>query len=133
MRNIKSDVRQKRIIERTIDSLAERNKFYVCGYIILILIYFAVLVATKVSARSHIVFKISDSVLPVSAFAGVLSALGNIIVIFLVVYYKKLGYITSLILLLAQFPTIVFDYTIRNSLASLPGIYICVNYRCDAI
>ena len=123
MRNIKSDVRQKRIIERTIDSLAERNKFYVCGYIILILIYFAVLVATKVSARSHIVFKISDSVLPVSAFAGVLSALGNIIVIFLVVYYKKLGYITSLILLLAQFPTIVFDYTIRNSLASLPGMF----------
>ena len=123
MKNNKSDSGQKRLIERTIDSLNEKNKFSICGYLLLIIVYFAVLVATKATARSHIAFRFSDSVLPVSAFAGVFSTLGNILVIFLVIYYKKLGYVTSLILLFAQFPTIVYDYVVRKSLASLPGMF----------
>ena len=61
--------------------------------------------------------------MPIYTFAGVLSSVSNICVIFLAVYYDKLGVITSFILLAADLPMILSGVIVRHNVTSIPGIF----------
>lgn len=123
MKNSKDEVGKKKIIEKTIDSLSENQKASMCGYTVLLIIYLATSVVVKLAAASHTGLNIFGKILPVSAFAGVIAAISNICIIFMVVYYRKLGYYTALAFLIIQIPTIVFDLAVSKSLAALPGMF----------
>ena len=61
--------------------------------------------------------------IPAFTFTGVFSSLGNICIIFLVVFYRKTGFITALIILFIQYPIIIVTFIAHHSSTSLPGIF----------
>ncbi len=105
----------------------ERKRRNVTGYIafaLLLAVYTVVSVLIpRVSASGNMLI-IGNARLPVTAFTGVLSALGNICIIFLVVYYGRTGFIVSMCLLLVQFPFWIWDTFFRRTLTSIPGAFI---------
>jgi len=123
MNNNKADSGKKKIIEKTIENLSENQKASICGYIILMIIYLATSVVVKMASASNVVLNIYGRFLPISAFAGVVAAISNICIIFMVVYYKKLGYITALCFLILQIPAIIYDIFRSESLAAFPGLF----------
>lgn len=84
------------------------------------------IVLTSLAARSGLIIYIAGKELPVSSFAGVLSALGNICLVFLVLFYKKRGFITSVVLLTVQFPIYAAGLITSHNLTSLPGSFSAV-------
>ncbi len=92
-------------------------------FLLLLFIYGTASVFTAMASKSGIVIPLGGSRLPLPAFAGILSTLGNICIIFIVILYGKQGYITSLILLGTQFPLLIFNTLARHIMTSLPGIF----------
>lgn len=61
--------------------------------------------------------------IPINLFTGVLSAFGNICIIMLVVFYKNLGYLTSVLILFFQFPILIVNLVVRHLNSALPGMF----------
>lgn len=123
MKKEKGERQNSSIIEKTLNSLSPRNNAPVSGYIVLLVLYIITTIIVTVSARSDAVINIDDSSLPVNTFTGVFSALSNICIIFMVVYYGKRGFRTAFIALLIQIPMILMGIIRRNNLLSLPGLF----------
>ena len=80
-------------IERTLRSLTiskEAPKWTVAFFALL---YIVTNIMTMRVAPSKEILIVGDARMPLSAFAGVLSSIGNLSIIFMVVFYKKLGFI----------------------------------------
>ncbi len=60
--------------------------------------------------------------IPSVSLTGVLSSLSNLLLIFMVVFFKKMGYITALVMLLIQLPLMIRGLIFSHNTASLPGI-----------
>ena len=109
------------------DNETEKNKNGIkqyIGFICMLILFFAVSRYTNISARSDGVLMIKGNAIPVSAFTGVFSAIGNLCIIFIVVFYKKFGFVTSMIILvLIQFPSIVIGMIMSRTLMSIPGLF----------
>ncbi len=60
---------------------------------------------------------------PKLAFTGVYSSLANMCVIFLVVLFRKTGYITAMIILISQIPSIFIRTLKFNTVSSIPGFF----------
>ncbi len=60
---------------------------------------------------------------PAVSFTGVLSSLANILLILMVVFLGKRGFITALVMLMIQLPMIVRGFFVGGNAASLPGIF----------
>ena len=102
------------------------NKYgfvYYAGFALLLFLFLLAAWIIPRMSRSQDTILISNTPLPVTAFTGVVSSLSNICIIFLVVFYKKQGFITSLGLLLVQFPVIIFNTFVRQNLAGIPGFF----------
>ena len=96
---------------------------YYAGFALLLFLFLLAAWIIPRMSRSEDTILISNTALPVSAFTGVVSSLSNICIIFLVVFYKKQGFITSLALLVVQFPVIIFNTFVRQNLAGVPGFF----------
>ncbi len=60
---------------------------------------------------------------PLSSFAGVFSSLGSALIILMVVLFGKLGFITSLLLLIFQYPFMVLSILVRHTVSTIPGVF----------
>ena len=60
---------------------------------------------------------------PVASFAGVLSSLANICIIFLVLFFNKTGFMTMLAIMLIQFPMLAMNIIFRHNTAALSGMF----------
>ncbi len=76
------------------------------------------------AAQSEEVLIIKGSALPVSAFSGVISALCSVCAIIMVLGYKKLGYVISMIAIGIQVPVLLLGILKGRNLASMPGLFI---------
>ena len=94
------------------------------GFAVLLAIFVAVSVLLPRASASGDMIAIGSARLPVSAFTGVLSALSNMCIICLVVYYGRTGFITAMCALLIQFPFWLWDTFFRRTLTSIPGASI---------
>lgn len=94
------------------------------GFAVLLAVYTAVSALLPRASASGNMIIIGSARLPVTAFAGVLSALGNMCIICLVVYYGRTGFIVSMCALLIQFPFWIWNTFFRQTLASIPGASI---------
>ena len=92
-------------------------------FVLLIIMYLVAGVETTVIARSVGSVMFLGALVPLSTFAGVFTSLANVILIFLVVYHKKPGFIIALVLLLCQFPILVTSFIMSQSPASIPGLF----------
>ena len=95
----------------------------VFGFILLVGMYIAASFITPRVSKSADMLIIGKARLPVSAFAGVVSSLGNICIISLVVFYRKQGFVTALALILLQASMWICSSIAQRSLASIPGFF----------
>ena len=111
------------MIERTMKRISAEQKAPWAGFVILIVLYFAANIATTRVVRMQGQINFGDLHMAYAQFAGVLSALANICIILLVVYYKRLGFIAALVLLLGQFPMLIVNLILRHNVNSIPGVF----------
>ena len=119
--------REKNNIKKTIDELSVNKKAPIYGYIILLLIYLITNSLVRRVAGASGALMVNGNAVPYPAFAGVFTAVANIAVIMIVVYYKRLGFVTAMILLFSQFPFIVISLFVRHNYTSLPGFFTNVS------
>ncbi|MCR4862965.1 MAG: bifunctional diguanylate cyclase/phosphodiesterase [Ruminococcus sp.] len=122
MREKNAPGKKKSIIERTLDSLSDRNKAPMAAYVVLAVLYIVCSAIVTLTADNGNVMKIGGGTVAVYAFAGVFSALSNIFIIFIVLFYGKLGFRTAMVFLCVQLPMIMSGIFIRGNYASLPGL-----------
>ena len=109
--------------EYNLDFLTRRKEIPQITIIIPIIIDVILAAVVALAASSERVIMLGENALPVSAFAGVLSSLGNIFLILMVVFYRKLGLIVSVALILLQFPMMIMGIVARHSLSTIPGVF----------
>ena len=91
---------------------------------VLLLLYLAASVLIRIMSKTGgTMVKIGNGQLPMTAFAGVFTSIANACIIFLVVLYKRLGFYTSLVILLMQFPGIIAKMISQQDFSGLPGLF----------
>ena len=120
----KDNSSHRQTIEDTLNRLylSKRNAPK-AAYWTLVLLYILAVIIIGVTAGSAKEFMIAGQPIPIYTFAGVLSSLSNICVIFLAVFFGKVGIITSFILLLGELPMILAGVVLRHNMTSVPGIF----------
>ena len=93
------------------------------GFVILLILYFIASALTVLSARSTGAITIKGNTLPLSIFAGVFSSICNTCTFFLVLFYEKRGFITSLIFIILQAPMLLLSIIKGGVLTSIPGLF----------
>ncbi|MBR4473495.1 MAG: HD domain-containing protein [Oscillospiraceae bacterium] len=93
------------------------------GFAVLTLLFIASIVIVPRVSRSGEMLIIGNTMLPMSAFAGVVSLLANICLIIMVVFYGKTGFIAAVVMLLSQLPIWARNLIVTRQMASLPGIF----------
>lgn len=81
-----------------------------------VFLYILAVIIIGVTAGSSKEIMIAGQPVPIYTFAGVLSSLSNICVIFLAVFFGKAGIITSFILLLGELPMILAGVFLRHKM-----------------
>ena len=118
-------LRSGKQIDKTLRDLSLKKEAPKSGYVLLVLLYAIAMCGTIFTSRNGgRVLHLFDSDIPFSAFAGVFSSFANICIISLVVLYRKAGFISSLILLVSQFPMLVVNIFIRHNINSFPGFFM---------
>ena len=110
-------------LERTMSRLSSTQKAPAIGYIGLIMLYLITSVLLRIAVRAGGQISILGQRVPYAQFGGVFSSLANICIILLVVYYKKLGFITSMAFLLVQFPLLMGGLLSQHNANSIPGLF----------
>lgn len=123
MRNGNDTDRKERNIDTTLNALSARKEAPKIWFFVLLIIYIFTSVVINRLAHSNNIIRVGNQVLPFTAFAGVLSSLGNLSIISLVVVYRKKGFYTALIILLSQFPLLLIQMMRHHNIAILPGIF----------
>lgn len=115
---------EKRVLEKTLDRLySSKRKAPKGEFVFLLFLYIAAMVTISATAGSKASLNVAGLSIPFYAFAGVLASLGEICIIFLVVFHGKAGFFTALILLIIQFPVILAGIIVQKNITSLPGIF----------
>ena len=124
MKDNKTAPEDKRILEKTLDSITVRREAPASVFILLIILYIAASIVVSVVAGAKGIVLLAGNPIPIYAFAGVFSSLSNICVILLVVYCGKPGFFTSIAALLIQLSTVSVGIFMRHNFTSLPGVFV---------
>ncbi len=76
-----------------------------------------------ITSRSDDMIRFMGTEMHLTSLAGILASIANTILIFLVVFFNKLGFIVSLVLIVMQFPTQVLAVIRQHNGNSIPGIF----------
>ena len=99
----KDNPQRRQTIEETLNRLyLSKRSAPKAAYFALILLYLLTVIIIGITAGSDKELLIAGQPVPIYTFAGVLSSLSNISVIFLAVFFGRAGIITSLVLLLGE-------------------------------
>ena len=113
----------KRNIKKLIDSISVGKNYPKWVFVMLTVLYLVTTIIVSLTAGSRETLFFAGSPIAVYTFAGVFSALSNICIFFLVVYFGKAGFYTALIALLAQLPMILYGIVVHKNISSLPGAF----------
>ena len=114
----------KNAADDTMRYIANGTEVPKSGFILLLLLYVIANFLTVTTTRSQGGITMLDMTIPFGALTGVFSALGNMCLILLVVFYHKLGYITSLAITSVQIPILVLNLIRLHIPTSLAGIFM---------
>ncbi|MBO4386998.1 MAG: HD-GYP domain-containing protein [Treponema sp.] len=95
-------------------------------FLITLALYFITVPYTTHFAHSRAMVTVLNGKIPLSAFAGVLSSISNIVLIFLVVFFGKLGFCTCMGITVVRFIRLAQGIFIRHNIPSLPGTFIAL-------
>ncbi len=91
-------------------------------FAILILLFITASYLLTIISRSQAEIVLLGNKVPVSIFTGVLSSLANICLVIVVVMFRKPGFVTALVLQLAQMPIMIISLITRNNVSAIPGL-----------
>ena len=114
---------RKSNIDKTLKNLSLSKEAPKSAFILLLLLYgiaHFLVIRASVTPGAITLF---GTPIAYSAFTGVFSMLNNVCILCLVMLFRKMGYIISLILLLIQFPLMIVNVFVRGNMASLPGFF----------
>ena len=118
------DTEQNRTLEVTLNRLyMSRRKAPKGMFVLLLGLYLVSSMITSSIARAGGAVSVFGFEFSALSFAGVFSSLGNICVILLTVYFGKLGFITSLIVLVLQLPSMTLGIIFSHNTTGLPGMF----------
>ena len=92
---------------------------YYLFYAVLLLLYIVACVYVNRLSRSQQMLQIGQARLPATAFTGIMSAITSMGLVFLVVFYKRLGVYTALIAQITQLPILFYNILGRHNFSSL--------------
>ena len=95
----------------------------ILGFILLLMLYGAAYFGLNYISRSNATIDIFGAVMPAQVLTGVFSSLANIFTILFVIFYKKVGFITAIVITVVQFPVLIFKFFTQQHVQSLPGIF----------
>ena len=112
--------------EKILDRLSEGEGYPRIGFAVLLLLYFAFSVFVVSTSRSEDLISLFGMQIPVRSLTGAFSSAGNLCIVLLTALYKKPGFIFSLVILLVQFPILVFNLLVAHSPTSIAGFFMNV-------
>ncbi|HAO30995.1 MAG TPA: GGDEF-domain containing protein [Treponema sp.] len=92
-------------------------------FLLLLTLYAVTSAMVTIVARTPGSFSIFGAKINYSTLTGVLTSLANTFIIFLVVFFRKPGFYTTLTILMIQFPIILVGFIKIQSTRTLPGIF----------
>lgn len=113
---------KKLLTEKTLSTISNNRQAPWAGFFILLVVYFVTNYFTIMTARSEDVIFIMGQPTPLRMLTGVFSAIGNISIIFLVVFYKRRGFVVALLILMFQFPNLFIGMFVNRNFAQMSGI-----------
>lgn len=118
------DNETKMIMEQTLDRLyARKGEASTWCYVLLVVLYLFATGIVSVTAASGSAVTFFGIHIPLYTFAGVFTALANICVLILTMYFGTKGFVTSLTFLMVQIPIILVKIIIANVVTSIPGVF----------
>ena len=116
------NIKQK-YTERVINRLSEQRQRPMIFFVIIVFLYMTSTILTSVTASQSVTINLFGLTIPVYTFAGVLSAISEICIIFMAFYYGKLGYFTAIVLQIIQFQSIIIGIVYNHNMTSIPGLF----------
>ena len=94
------------------------------AFILLVTLYAISTILTIVASRSEGYLVAFGNEIRYASFAGVFSSLSNMCIICLSVLFRRVGLITSLVLLVLQFPLMIINIFVKHVTTNLPGLFM---------
>lgn len=86
-------------------------------------LYFIISIVVAKVSSDRSMFMFMGNRIPVSAFAGVFASMGNICLIFMVVFFGDIGFAVALTILCLQFPILLNGIVSRREFTNIPGSF----------
>ena len=118
-----SEPTKKRLLQKTLDGLDASRRAPRSFLVLMLLIHAVTSVTIPQISRAQTMATLWGMQIPVAAFAGVISSLGNACIILLAVFCGKLGFFAALFVLLMQFPVLIMNILRSHTYNSIPGIF----------
>ena len=123
MRESNANSGKLNFLSRTMVPFRDRKTSSKIAFAVLLLLYIGGSIYMPYVGSSQKVFPAFGKMMPFSSCTGVLSSLLSISLIFLVVFYGKLGYWVALALSILQFPQQIINIIKAPVLSGLPGVF----------
>lgn len=118
-----SDKNARKDLNKAMDAIAKPVKQSTAEYIVLLAIFIITNVSTSFVAGAGFDVNLFGMPVPAYSLAGVFSSLSTICLIFMTLYCGKPGFVTSIILLAIQIPTISMGIIRNHNYTSIPGLF----------
>ena len=110
-------------ISKTINSIYITKQPPKWTFVLLVVVHLFTSFLTTQAAISHDSIVFLGNTIPVQAFAGVFSSLANVCIIFLVVFFRKYGFVTAITVLALQFPRLIVSIFLHHNLTTIQGFF----------
>ncbi|MCR5788834.1 MAG: bifunctional diguanylate cyclase/phosphodiesterase [Lachnospiraceae bacterium] len=114
---------ERGVLEKTLDSLAFQREAPKGLFFVLVILYVALSVAVRITSTSQAVIMLGQNPVPLSVFTGVFSTVSNLCIILMVFFCGKAGFVTSIIILVIQYPMLLQGIIVHRTFASIPGLF----------
>ena len=121
MSKINSNSGKDTSTEKTLNTLAVTGSAPKIWFAVLLMIYLAASVLVVACNRSDDMVILFNQPIMVRSFTGIISSLANICLILIVVFYGDVGFVVSLMILLAQFPMLAITMFMSRNFAGIAG------------
>ena len=114
----------KRTIENTLQSITSvKRQVPKSGFVLLLILYILATVTLNRVTHSGGEIMLGSYPFALRSAAGIFSSLANLCVILLVVLYRKVGFITGLVIIIGQIPMMLVQIIMLHNYDAIPGVF----------
>ena len=110
-------------LNETVRKLSHKKDAPKFVFAIILVLYVAASVALRKVASDRSMVFLFGARMPVQSFAGVFSSISNVCLIFLAVFFGRVGFLTSLVILVVQFPMMAAGMILNRNFTAIPGAF----------